>query len=403
MVDWQPLRGKEFTDPQVRAVLERLAKRIIQIVDAQFAESLQQIGFLCYARFDDDYERGRISELRKLLRDEVRFYSGEHEFDIFQDQLHIAWGEDWQQKLDQSLQTALFMIPILTPAFFRSAECRNELQKFLAREQALGRSDLIIPIYYLNYPPLNGDEHTDDPLVQAMQERQWFDWRSLRYERLGSPANQRMFEQMGRQIAQAMWLLQEELPPLPLPALPEEVRTPQYQTMAELTQSQPMGFLCYDELDDLYDQGRLSELREHLRDAVRFLTGSAAFDIFQDRAHIGMGEDWQPKIEQALQTATALILILTPSFFRSEECRDQLSKFLSREQELGRRDLIVPIYYLDYPPLNGEEPSDDPLMQAIKERLWFDWRDLPHRPPEDSTVRRKIEQVAEYIAQASMS
>jgi hypothetical protein len=37
MLDWQPLRGKEFSDPQVRAELERLTKRIIAILDEQKA------------------------------------------------------------------------------------------------------------------------------------------------------------------------------------------------------------------------------------------------------------------------------------------------------------------------------------------------------------------------------
>ena len=52
------------------------------------------VGFLCYARFDDEYENGRLSELRQRLSAEVRFQTGNQELDIFQDQLPV---DGWQR------------------------------------------------------------------------------------------------------------------------------------------------------------------------------------------------------------------------------------------------------------------------------------------------------------------
>ena len=45
-------------------------------------------------------------------------------------------------------------MPIITPLFFSSAGCRDELEKFLAHEKAIGRDDLILPVYYVTAPVL---------------------------------------------------------------------------------------------------------------------------------------------------------------------------------------------------------------------------------------------------------
>jgi TIR domain len=68
------------------------------------------------------------------------------EFPIFQDRSDIRWGQQWRQRIDESLDSVTFFIPILSPSFFASTECRYELGRFLDREQRLGRSDLILAI-----------------------------------------------------------------------------------------------------------------------------------------------------------------------------------------------------------------------------------------------------------------
>jgi hypothetical protein len=104
--------------------------------------------FLSYTRFDDRRERGKISQFRQELEDEVRAVTGEA-FEIFQDVDDIDVGERWSDKLDQMLDDARFFIPILTPNYFGSKACRDELGKFLKAEKAKGRGDLVLPVYYI--------------------------------------------------------------------------------------------------------------------------------------------------------------------------------------------------------------------------------------------------------------
>jgi cobaltochelatase CobT len=103
------------------------------------------IGFMSYVRFDDEHDNGRLTEFCKRLSGEVRVHTGEL-FHIFQDRSDIAWGQQWKNRIDGCLDHGTFLIPIITPSFFKSDPCRYELEHFLTRETELGRNDLILPL-----------------------------------------------------------------------------------------------------------------------------------------------------------------------------------------------------------------------------------------------------------------
>ena len=81
--------------------------------------------FMSYVRFDDKHEDGRLSEFRTRLSSEVRLQTGQ-DFPIFQDRNDIKWGQNWQERIEDSIDAATFLIAIITPGFFASAACRNE-------------------------------------------------------------------------------------------------------------------------------------------------------------------------------------------------------------------------------------------------------------------------------------
>ena len=157
--------------------------------------------FLSYTRFDD--RRRKISEFRTWLSDAVEEVSG-HSFDIFQDIEGIGLGKKWQDVLDEMLDQARFFIPILTPKFFNSGPCRDELTKFLELERKSGRQDLVLPIYWIDCPVLEeGYLKAKDELAQAIDERQRWDWRRLRLEPFDSKEVQRDLLALGSEIERA--------------------------------------------------------------------------------------------------------------------------------------------------------------------------------------------------------
>jgi hypothetical protein len=103
-------------------------------------------------------------------------------FPIFQDREDITWGQQWKSRIDGAIDTATFLIPIITPGFFRSAACREELERFLEREKQLAQTDLVLPIYYVECAELeDAGKRGSDPLAQAIHSHQRVEWRSLRH------------------------------------------------------------------------------------------------------------------------------------------------------------------------------------------------------------------------------
>lgn len=160
------------------------------------------IAFMSYARADD--ADGRLTRLRELLSAEVRRNIGE-EFLIFQDTTDIRWGQNWKERIEESIDWATFLIPIITPGFFRSLFCRLELERFVYREKELGSGGLILPIYYMDTPLLDDPaRRATDELAQVIAGRQFADWRGLRLKDLDSAQVQQGITHLAGQVNGAL-------------------------------------------------------------------------------------------------------------------------------------------------------------------------------------------------------
>jgi len=108
--------------------------------------------------------------------------------EIFQDRVNIRWGENWRDRIREALDETPLLIPIVTPNFLQSDECRDELEYFLEGEDRRRRWDLILPVYF--YPVRKIDDRepiAGDYLAAELQRRQWQDWIELRAEAPDSP------------------------------------------------------------------------------------------------------------------------------------------------------------------------------------------------------------------------
>ncbi len=48
-------------------------------------------------------------------------------FKVFQDRNDLEWGQNWQDRIENSLEEVTFLIPVITPSFFNSPACQKEL------------------------------------------------------------------------------------------------------------------------------------------------------------------------------------------------------------------------------------------------------------------------------------
>jgi formylglycine-generating enzyme required for sulfatase activity len=124
--------------------------------------------FMSYARFDDAHDSGWLTEFRGRLSGEVQVQLGEP-FPIFQDKVDTRWGEEWRRRIEQANDGSTFLLAVMSPSFFNSDECLNEVERFVAREQALNRRDLILPLVYIRLPA-PGCFPADDRREKVRQE-----------------------------------------------------------------------------------------------------------------------------------------------------------------------------------------------------------------------------------------
>jgi len=161
--------------------------------------------FMSYVRFDDQHDDGQLSQFRERLAAEVRAQTGQ-EFAIFQDRNDIAWGQNWQQRIDEALDAVTLLLVIITPSLFRSPPCRAEVTGFLDRERALGRADLILPVYYISAHEMDDPGLREaDELAQVLASRQFADWRELRFEPFTSPLVRKAIARLASRMRDAFW------------------------------------------------------------------------------------------------------------------------------------------------------------------------------------------------------
>ncbi len=163
----------------------------------------------------------------------------------------------------------------------------------------------------------------------------------------------------------------------------------------------PVAFMSYAHHDD--GQGRLSRFRERLEGELRSQTG-LDLEIFKDSEAINIGEQWRRRLDEGLAASTFLLPIVTPSFLMSAYCREELETFCRHERELGRDDLILPVYYIDCEGFLSSAPDERAAatLRVILERQVSDWRDLRSLTPSDRRVEQARTKLAGQIRIAMM-
>jgi hypothetical protein len=163
-----------------------------------------------------------------------------------------------------------------------------------------------------------------------------------------------------------------------------------------------IGFFSYSREDDEDSENGLSALRTRIQNELRAQLGCSkdALRRWQDREAIPPGTLWESQIDNAVKQAVFFIPIVTPRVLRSEYCGIEFQKFLDRERELKRSDLIFPILYIDVEELeNPKAWRHRPEFRMMAERQYVDWRNFRY-DLNSPDVRRAVASLCRTIAQA---
>ncbi len=159
----------------------------------------------------------------------------------------------------------------------------------------------------------------------------------------------------------------------------------------------PLVFISYAQFDDEFEGGALRRFRDALSGTLRFVSGNDVA-VFQEGTDVTLGEPTQERISRSLSEAMVLVPVITPSFFTDPNCRDILARFLERERQLGRNDLVPAVYYQQVPGLEAAEAqANDELLRNLARRHMLDWQPLRGKDFQDPQVRRELERMARRI------
>jgi gamma-glutamylcyclotransferase (GGCT)/AIG2-like uncharacterized protein YtfP len=266
-------------------------------------ETSQPLAFMSYVRFDDEHDDERLSKLAELLSREIRAQTG-RDFPIFQDRRDIKWGEHWESRIESSLDSATFLIPIITPAFFRSTACRAELERFAERERQLARRDLILPAVYIAHAILDDvDAHERDELLKLIGTRQRAIWTELRYEPLDSPDARRALASLAAQIGERLERIAADAPSETLTARARRTGHAA-ATKATVTHFAPSPEQRYNYSFYEYFCASIADAKQAI-----YITGEG-FE-FSNREGREIAERFTDSFEQALSSGVSVVRIQT--------------------------------------------------------------------------------------------
>lgn len=141
-------------------------------------------GFWSYVHADDDVEGGRITQLARDVVDQYEMQTAES-INLFLDRDDLQWGDNWRSVIDSNLSSVAFFVPVISPRYFKSAECRRELNLFARRAEKLGLQGIVLPVVWIDFPGLHEEDPKDD-LLELVRKFQWSDWSALKFSERSS-------------------------------------------------------------------------------------------------------------------------------------------------------------------------------------------------------------------------
>ena len=121
---------------------------------------------------------------------------------FFLDRDSLEWGQAWKQRVDESLASVAFFVPVLTPTYFKRAECRRELRFFAEKATALGLEELVMPVLWVDFPALHEDEPSDE-LIALVKKWQWVIWTDLKFSERESGEYRKAVSEMAQRLVEA--------------------------------------------------------------------------------------------------------------------------------------------------------------------------------------------------------
>jgi hypothetical protein len=155
-------------------------------------------GFWSYAHFDNSANDGHVLRLAEQVSRAYQFLSGEP-IKIFVDRSDLKWGEEWLAKINATILGTTFFIPVISPSYLKSKNCRNEFIDFWRKADTSNLRELLLPILYAD---VDLSEDTTDEICQIVRRIQFVDWRETQLEDETSSPHRKLVRKMAQRLVE---------------------------------------------------------------------------------------------------------------------------------------------------------------------------------------------------------
>lgn len=160
------------------------------------ADEIASIGtqcFISYTRPDNEQFNGVVDRLKRDLAGRFEATTG-RPLRVFLDRETIGWGEDWRSKIRTSIESATFLIPVVTMRYFQSTACREELMAFYENAKQLGVTELVLPVILAGASQISADDPREE--VRIIERVNYRNIEEIWLDGYESPAWMRMIHNM---------------------------------------------------------------------------------------------------------------------------------------------------------------------------------------------------------------
>ena len=174
------------------------------------------------------------------------------------------------------------------------------------------------------------------------------------------------------------------------------------------TQSTPSGipmtcdaFVSYTRIKDVLAPSPVSKFVERLEHHMRRQTGNILYSVFQDKTHISPGMEWVSRITAELNSASVLILLLSPTWIRSSWCRTEYEIFRDNQRGIGAKRLVVPLLWDPFPPYKFLLPTaeENRILEELRQIHHADWSKLQFDSWSSARPNRAAAELAKSIVE----
>jgi hypothetical protein len=155
-------------------------------------------------------------------------------------------------------------------------------------------------------------------------------------------------------------------------------------------------FMSYTSLKDL--GGAVSAFRDHLEIELRKKTGDVSLKVFQDKRSIHGGDKWEQVLVDELASAQLLLVLLSPTWLRSEWCKREYQLFSAAPSLNQAARPIVPLVWDKVSETHARTEEEKRLLADILTNQVLVWDDLQYEDWASPVANRAAGKLAEELA-----